>query len=347
MKLNLALIFSLITLVNFAQNFSQNNEPLNGESLTLFVCDPSFSNNDDNKGTGVVWDFSTVTSDAGNTSKTLSIQANSNSNFASTKVTSIPSFLETYWSSDVNTKKSQGFVYYTNDNSIGNFDIRFNTNEEKILDYPSSYGATQTDTYSGTFINNLYAAGGSPCSGSITSIIDGSGTLILPGNNSFTNVLRHKVTESTTSSITLAPFGLVNVTVNRVQYDYYDLATSTLPLFTHIDISYDAGGIITDQIVLVLSSIAPGTIPSTASIPEIVSQKLNVFPNPIKNVFKISGDIQIGSTLQIIDPNGREVMGLQRIDNTTEIDVSSLISGVYFVNVFNGEDRYVIRIVVE
>jgi len=348
MKTFLLFIFTVVTFIGFSQ-FTQSNEPQIGESSILYVCDSSFSSDDSNKGDGVTWDFSLVTADAGETNKALSVQASSNSNFSTaTKITSIPSFLETYWASSSNSKSSKGFIYYTNDNSVGNFEVRFNTDDEKILDYPSAFGSTQTDTYSGTFINSMYAASGSPCTGTISSNIDGRGTLILPGNNTYTNVLRHKVTETTNSTINLAPFGPVNVVVTRVQYDYYDLASSTLPLFSYIDIAYDAGGFIKDRITLVLTSIAPGTAVSTASLQDdLRASKIKVYPNPVTGgVFYFDGDVSNDSEVSIIDPNGREILKYSNRVNGS-VDVSALDSGVYFIRITSGTVVSVIKIIIE
>lgn len=349
MKLTLLFALSCSFFSAFSQSFTQLNEPQIGENLTLYVCDETFSNHDSDNGDGVTWDFSSITADASQTTKALSVESNSNISYATSSMsTSIPSFLDTYWSSDVNGKTSQGFVYYTNDNSIGDFEIVFDSDEEKVINYPSTLGASLTDNFTGTFTNAQYASGGSSCSGTITSEIDARGTLILPGNNTYTNVLRHKVTETTNSTIILPSFGSTSVIVIRVQYDYYDLESSSLPLFSYIDISYDAGGFLSDQLALVLSSIAPGTPIYTASLSEQKQLSLiKAFPNPVKNSFELKGDLVGPSELNIIDPNGREIMSYQDVDTGDTIDVSDLLPGVYFVRVLNKGKSSVIEIIVE
>ncbi|MDB0011584.1 T9SS type A sorting domain-containing protein [Crocinitomicaceae bacterium] len=347
MKLTLLFAFSCSFFSAFSQSFTQLNEPQIGENLTLYVCDETFSNHDSDNGDGVTWDFSSITADASQTTKALSVESNSNISYTTSSMsTSIPSFLDTYWSSDVNGKSSQGFVYYTNDNSIGDFEVVFDSDEEKVMDYPSTLGASLTDNFTGTFTNAQYASGGSPCTGSITSEIDARGTLILPGNNTYTNVLRHKVTETTNTSIII--FGFSNaVTVTRVQYDYYDLSTSSLPLFSHIDISYNSAAL-SDQITLVLSSVAPGTPVSTASLSENKQLSLvKAFPNPVKNSFELKGDIVGSSELHIIDPNGREIMSYQDVNTGEVINVSDLLPGVYYVRVLNKGNSSIIKIIIE
>jgi len=161
-------------------------------------------------------------------------------------------------------------------------------------------------------------------------------------------MLRHKVTETTNSTINLAPFGPVNVVVTRVQYDYYDLASSTLPLFSYIDIAYDAGGIINDQITLVLTSIAPGTAVSTASLQDdLRASKIKVYPNPVTGgVFYFDGDVSNDSEVSIIDPNGREILKYSNGVNDS-VDVSALDSGVYFIRITSGTVVSVIKIIIE
>jgi hypothetical protein len=349
MKLTLFLTFLFLSYISKAQSFTQSNESQEGESLTLYVCDDTFSNYDYDSGDGVTWDFSSITADADETIKDLSIQTNSNTDFSSsTKVSSIPSFLETYWSSNVNSKSSQGFIYYTNDNSVGNFEVRFDTDEERLIDYPFSLNSSLTDSYSGTFINDSYASGGSPCSGTIASEVDAKGTLILPGNNIYENVLRHKVIETTNSTITLPIFGSTSVTVIRKQYDYYDFESSSLPLFSHIDISYDAGGFFSDQITLVLSSIAPGNQASTASVNSLSkNNSINVYPNPVKNFFRLKGDLVGSSELNIIDPNGREVLSYENVENGQLVNIEDLLPGIYYLKVYNNGYNSIVRIVIE
>jgi hypothetical protein len=345
MKLNLFLLFSFIAFWGVSQNFTQSNEPQVNESLTLYVCDSTFSNFDAIQGDGVTWDFSTITSDDAKTAKILSVETSTDVDFsAATNKTLIPGFLTTYWSSDVSTRSSHGFIFI--DNSIGNIDIRFNSDPEKLMDYPFSLNSTLTDSYSGTLYNSTMASSGSDCTGSVTSTIDARGTLILPGNNTFSNVLRHKITETTSSNITFLNFP-VSASVTRIQYDYYDLLTSSLPLFSHIRISYSAGMLASGVVTLVMSSIEPGTAVSTASLADVFKNDFKLYPNPAKKSFKLSGDIEIGSSLQIIDPNGREIIALQNIDNSSDIDVSGLLPGVYFVNIKSGKEVLILRIVIE
>lgn len=350
MKLTLLFAFSCSFFSAFSQSFTQLNEPQIGENLTLYVCDETFSNHDSDNGDGVTWDFSSITADANTTTKALSVESNSNTSYVTSSMsTSIPSFLDTYWSSDGNGKTSQGFVYYTNDNSIGDFKIVFDSDEEKVMDYPSTLGASLTDNFTGTFTNAQYASGGSPCTGSITSEIDARGTLILPGNNTYTNVLRHKVIETTNTTINLPFIGFTSVIVIRTQYDYYDLLSSSLPLFSYIDISY--GGVIDGQITLVLSSIAPGTAvsnPSTASLNDLNQlSSVNTFPNPVKNSFELKGDLVGSSELHIIDPNGREILSYENISTGEKVDVSELLPGIYYVRLLNKGKSSVVKIIVE
>lgn len=345
MKTNLVVFFSFVAFLGTAQNFIQTNEPAINQSIKLYVCDSTFSNLESSKGDGAIWDFSTIQSDIEKTSKTLLVETSSDVNFSGAAYkTLIPGFLTTFWNSDSYSRSSYGFVF--NDNSIGDIEIRFNTNAEKLMEYPFSLNDISTDAYSGTLYNATIATTGTPCNGSITSSVDGRGTLILPGDISFSNVLRHKITEKTTANINFLGFPVL-ATVERKQYDYYDLSTSSLPLFSYIRISYAAGMLASGVVTLVLSSVEPGSLPSTASLSNIYNNEFNLYPNPTSNSFRINGDIEIGTTLQIIDPNGREVLGYQSIDNTSDIDISSLNPGIYFVNIKTGDKLTTVRIVVQ
>ena len=350
--MRLILVFSFFSLffsTFLAQSFLSTNAAQVGDNVTLYVCDDTFSNYDADNGSNVTWDFSNITSMDGETTKTLSVESNLNTDFVNaSNVSSIPSFLETYWNSSSSGKSSQGFVYYTNDNAVGNFKVKFNLDEEKLIDFPFSLNSSLTDTYNGVFINDAYASNGAPCSGTIISKIDAKGTLILPGNNTYSDVLRHKVEETTNSTINLPFFGPTAVTVIRKQFDYYDLTTNNLPLFSHIYISYDAGGVLKDNITLVLSTIDPVAEPNTAKIESINSSfQINIKPNPSKGSFQLSGDFVGTAKLNIIDPNGREIMSYQDVSSGEVIDVSELFPGLYYVRVLNDGNSSIIKLKVD
>jgi hypothetical protein len=72
------------------------------------------------------------------------------------------------------------------------------------------------------------------------------------------------------------------------------------------------------------------------NISEQKSLLMNLFPNPAKNKITISSSAIIGVTqLSIFNVSGEKVMERKLTDNETQIDISALPRGVYFVRLQN------------
>lgn len=352
-NMNRKLFFTLIiSSIGFANaQLTQSNEPQVGESVLLYVCDSAYTNASSINGDGVTWDFSDIKADAQATTKTMSVATSSNTDFyGASYVSEIPDFISTFWSSDANTRTSYGFIF--KDPSIGDIIISFSSNQELLMNYPFDLNGSLTDTYSGTLTNQQMASTGTSCTGNITSEIDGRGTLILASDYSNSNVLRHKVSETTSASITLPGVSLsVPASVSRVQYDYYDLSYSKFPIFSHIKISYDAT-IVNGNFTLVLSSVEPSSDnsnpPSTAGIEEFELPSFDVYPVPSSGLIHLETEGDDG-IIQIIDPNGREMYRLKTVSGEShyELDLTSLDSGIYFIKVIVNGKVAIKRIVIE
>ena len=74
---------------------------------------------------------------------------------------------------------------------------------------------------------------------------------------------------------------------------------------------------------------------STASLAsESGSLEINVFPNPAQDYLMIAGDdLAKGSKALIVDALGKKIKEFQLNSSNNKLDISSLKSGVYFVNV--------------
>ena len=317
-----SLIFS--SLAN-AQSLTSANEPAIGASATMYVCDSNYSNFSATSGTGVTWDFSAITGYSGVPSKVLTVVAPplGSPYTTSTKSTVIPGFISSYWTSSSTDRTSQGFIF--NEVTIGDVIIQYTSNEEKIMDYPFAVTNTFTDTYVGTLTNATLASSGTPCSGNIVSTIDGQGTLILPGAITMTTVLRHKIVETTTATISMMP-----VTITRTQYDYYDV-NSGLPVFSHVSIDI-ASLVLNTTINLVLSTVQPTVL---AGINENSASNFTVYPNPTQGSLTVKGDFSSDASLVVLDQAGRTVSSLNTLLNGSTIDLSSVEKGIYLVVITN------------
>lgn len=329
MKKKLLFASFIFTSIAHSQNLTQANEPIVGASATMYVCDSAYTNYNATTGTGVTWDFSGLTGYSAVPAKILTVaDATGSSYIGATKVTSIPGFVSTYWASTPTDRTSYGFVF--TDVTVGDVDVNFDIDAEKIMNYPFAVTNTFTDPYSGTLTNGSIAPTGTPCSGSVVSIVDGQGTLLLPDGTSRSSVLRHKIVETTLATISVGPF-TTDVTVIRTQFDYYDILNSSMPVFTQTTIEVQ-GTTINSSVTLVLSSVQPTAL---VSLGENTKNDFVVYPNPTQGNVTIKGTFAADATVSIVDQVGRVVSSLENVSNGTSIDLNQVASGMYSVVILN------------
>ena len=329
MKKKLLFASFIFTSIAHSQNLTQANEPIVGASATMYVCDSAYTNYNATTGTGVTWDFSALTGYSAVPAKILTVaDATGSAYIGATKVTSIPGFVSTYWASTPTDRTSYGFVF--TDVTVGDVDVNFDIDAEKIMNYPFAVTNTFTDPYSGTLTNGSIAPTGTPCSGSVVSIVDGQGTLLLPDGTSRSNVLRHKIVETTLATISVGPF-TTDVTVIRTQFDYYDILNSSMPVFTQTTIEVQ-GTTINSSVTLVLSSVQPTAL---VSLGENTKDDFVVYPNPTQGNVTINGTFAADATVTIVDQVGRVVSSLENVSNGTSIDLNQVASGMYSVVILN------------
>lgn len=331
MKKRLFIASLLLTSVASAQNLTQANEPAIGASSNMFVCDSLYSNFASTNGTGVTWDFSAITGYEGVPSKMITVEAPSSNAFdPATKVTVIDGLISTYWTSSSTERTSQGFVY--TDVTVGDVEVNFSTDNEKVADYPFAFGNSFTDAFEGTLYNgSITAAGPVPCTGTATAEIDGQGTLILPGNVTLPNIIRYKVVESSNATITILTLTM-DVTVTRTQYDYYDINNSSLPVFTHLQINATQNGTPINSTTLVLSSVEPSVL---VGLSDVAKNNFEVYPNPTQDKVTVKGDFSENASAVIVDQAGRVVVSVDSLSNGTILDLSGVQKGMYSVVIIN------------
>jgi hypothetical protein len=87
---------------------------------------------------------------------------------------------------------------------------------------------------------------------------------------------------------------------------------------------------------------------STTSInPDISSNELKVYPNPVNELLTISSDSPLNGNIQLQSAGGRMI--LQRnIRNSKYIvlEVSNVPPGMYFLNIMSGNSRKVEKIII-
>tara|TARA_Y100001933_G_C18900009_1_gene522117 strand:- start:37 stop:1053 length:1017 start_codon:yes stop_codon:yes gene_type:complete len=313
-----------IPFLTFSQSLDVSNEPAIGEAATLYVCDSNTTDYESITGTGVNWDYSTIssvnslTNDISITDATLSTNAGSFP--TSVKALNIASSISMFFNSGtggMSERVSQGFVF--SDPGAGDFVVSFSNDDQKLMTYPFVVGDVITDIFDGSLETALLPTGPVPANGAGVATVDGQGTLVLP-LNTYNNVIRYKLKDSV-----LATIPLVGVAqLNRTLYEYYDHSVSNLPIFVHLTTSLVSSAFNVSS-TIVLSKEMPQIFTGLHSMNTV---DVSVYPNPSSNKLSISNFN--ATSYQITNSLGQKVAsGL--VENS-KLDISKLDAGSYFVH---------------
>lgn len=335
MKKNLLLAASLmIGATSFAQ-FDQNNEPNVGDGTTLYVIDSMAPAMENETGANANWDYSSY-GGYGNDSRVLTVLDPASTSYqsefsSSSDALDIQSFLKTFYSSTASERTSQGFVY--TDGSVGDIVVEFTTDEAVQYQYPFALSDNFTDAFEGTA---TFDVGGGPqtepATGELTASVDGTGTLTLADGVSFSNVTRYKLEDSTTVNVQF----LGEFTLKRTQFEYYDLANSTMPVFVHTSVYFGQGGTAMSEFDLVLSYEDPAYVLGVDENNPLVDTR--VYPNPASEQINVVLPNNVdAANVSIVDALGREVYTGEISAVNQKVDVSELNEGMYFVTIKSGD----------
>lgn len=313
-----------------AQSLTQANEPAIGEAQTMFLCDSFAPTYNGTTGAGVTWDYSTLAKYSGITRSVTIEDATTTPNAASfptsTKTIKVENSLTTYFNSTSTERVSQGFVF--NEPSFGELVAVFDTDEEKLVDYPFSNGSSLSDDYVGTLYFEFNGLPMNPAAaGSCYAWIDGQGTLLLPDGSSVSNAIRYKMIDTSTTNIQL--FG--DLEIVRTQYEYYDLANANLPVLTlsRLLIQQPGGGLPLADNSIVLSSVLP-----TATVGLFTNELISfeTYPNPTSGIVTLKGEFDANATASVYDQSGRMLFTQEAINGST-VDLSNYNTGMYLLKV--------------
>jgi hypothetical protein len=189
------------------------------------------------------------------------------------------------------------------------------------MNYPFALGNSTSDNFSGNVTTT--ATGTIPATGTSMTSVDGLGTLILPGNNTYSNVVRFHLKDSANASV----FGSA-VTFIRDVYEYYDFTVGNLPVFITMTVTVNSA-LFANSSTLILSKDQPTTF---VGLEENQANPLVLFPNPVQHALFITG-ANYGEAYQIQNGLGQIVLE-GSLDNS--IDVTNLSEGIYVVKI-NGQ----------
>jgi hypothetical protein len=208
-----------------------------------------------------------------------------------------------------------------NEVSLGAVVASWSTDQENLMNYPYGFGANPVlDVFSGTVTST--ATGTLPATGTSATLVDGIGTLQLPGGNTYTNVLRFHLKDSAVATV----FG-TNVAFIRNVYEYYDFTVSNLPIFLTMKVDVNSA-LIMNSSTVILSKHQPLTF---VGLPEDSPSKVTVYPNPATETLTIDGVSQ-NEPYFITSVTGKIV---NSGTYTGPIDVTNLLAGVYLLRINN------------
>lgn len=297
------------------------NEPVLGDVNTKQIYD---SAGVVPKAIGVnqIWDFSGfIINPKIEVSNYISASAAGGDSYSGTTI--VESFDQTYF-----FMKATSSTYEIVGIQNPNFKLNFSSNTASEFIWPVSIGYSNNDSFSGTAnANNLNGT----VSGNISTSAQGSGTLIIPGGITFSNVLQVKMRLTASASFA---FGLATANLKVVEYTYYD----SLYKFPLVTVSYfDATGAYTahSAAIKINSSIVGINDYSFDSM-------FNVFPNPAKNSFniKLNNPNNSSCKVEIINSFGKTIRVISlgnMLVISDAISIADLASGIYIIKTTLGD----------
>lgn len=188
---------------------------------------------------------------------------------------------------------------------------------------PFTYGSLSIDTYSVTSWTGTYT-------GTITTLGDGTGTLLLPSGN-YNNILRLTIIYDQLGGF------------YTIQTNYYS-ALSKFPLLTisstTMGTMVDISGTINTLVATGIHNVSDINFPS-------------FYPNPVTNgeLFLKTNNTEKMTRIEITNVLGQVVLHLSSDEinrnETIKIDVNSLQKGIYFLNVLSSKGTITKKIIIE
>lgn len=327
MKKKLLFASLLLASASFGQGLTETNEPIVGTSVDLFLCDSFATNYANVTGTGLTWDYSDIAGYQGQMRNLTVVDPTTTTNTSdfpsATKAIVVENFLTTYWSSTTTERNSPGFVF--NEPTFGEVKAIFNADPQKLANYEFGYNDELTDVFAGSLFFSFAGLPQNPdATGNSFSKIDGEGTLKLNAVTTLTGVIRCVTIDTLNTNV---PIG--NIRLIRSQYEYYQLSSGNMPVFTHTSAKIVGSGTATPltEFTVVLSKVQPDHF---VSINEAEKVNFTIFPNPAKESLTIKGDFN-GGIAKIIDQTGKTVQTIESVTSGMSIQLNDIQKGIYFL----------------
>lgn len=313
---------------SFTQGLTEANEPIIGTSVDLFLCDSFATNYANVTGTGLTWDYSNIAGYQGQLRNLTVVDPTTTTNTSdfpsATKAIVVENFLTTYWSSNTIERNSPGFVF--NEPTFGEVKAIFNTDPQKLANYEFAYSNELTDVFSGSLFFSFSGLPQNPdATGNSFSKIDGEGTLKLNAATTLPGVIRCVTIDTLNTNVPLVG----DIQLIRAQYEYYQLSSGNMPVFTHTSAKIIGTGAVDPltEFTVVLSAFQPDHY---VSINETEKINFSILPNPAKESLTIKGDFN-GAKARIIDQTGKTVQTIESVTSGMSIQLNDIQNGIYFL----------------
>lgn len=325
------LVVGVLSMVNFTfgQSFTQANEPTIGTSVPMFLVDSFATDYANVVGSNVTWDYSGVGVYPGEI-RNIDVVDPATTTYGSqfpnaTVAIEIQNLLVSYMSSDVNQRVSHGFVF--SEPSFGDVIAKWSTDNAILANYPYANGNNLTDAYSGDLQFDFNGLPMNPsAAGVIYTAVDGQGTMLFANGVSVSNVIRYSLVDTTMANVQF--FG--DIELVRKQYEYYDLASMSTPIFVHSTLTIQPpGGAPIAENTLVLSYYNGYAV----GIEEHTASQVTLYPNPSNGLLTVSG-VENNSKINVINTLGQVVYS-NEINKQETLDLNFLSRGVYMISIEN------------
>ncbi len=325
---------ALCSFAAFAQPTltAATNTPVAGDIFNGRICDTT-GVHPGAAGASVTWNFSTLHATSQDTISYMACSSTPHcDSFATSNLASFDNSTYQYYLNTASAMTGIGQV-----DAAGTSYVHLSNYLDQMF-YPCTYNSTHVDTATGHF-----TISGTPISLRILDsfIADGYGTLTLP-TGTRTNVLRVHMITYTTDTATVFGFPVIN-NDRTESYLWFDTGYHSPVLMLGLD---TVGGV-----ALHVSSakfFTHGAVLGTTNLASDNSA-LEVFPNPAtENItVKFNAATPENVSVSLTDLVGREVATASQItNNSATIPVSGLSSGLYLVQVINGNERTTRKVVV-
>lgn len=331
MKRTLLLATLFISGATFAQ-FTQDNEPAIGDNDMYYLVDSNAVDYAGMTGANAMWDYSAtpgVFVGGNQVVKALNIVTpastpDGDSFTNATKAVEIEGFMTSYFSSTGTTRNSRGFTF---DSYVITFD------DELLMNYPFGLGASLSDAFTG---NASVMGQNVALNGTITATADATGTLKLSNATTVNNVTRYKIVEQASGNTFI---GMVSLA--RTQYEYYDLANSSLPLFIHSVVTITIGNSAQTERYVMSTVPADGAL----SLDDNTLSGVAVYPNPASGTLFVSG-LENDATLSLTDAQGKTISTFEAAAGIASMNISEAKAGVYMLTIATAKGSKVERVVI-